>query len=390
MLKTTALIAILAASATIPSVKAGFWTHIFQTCLSKRSSQILSQVVYATLPSEPVLCTPLDGYQSYVYVAKDDNTIVKAPCNDQNTNSATKESPKPVTKFTGRVTDCLTDYVFYPIPSFNGSKFTITTNHMLNNLPPVDWMVAATAVVVKHKLLSIPQGNCVSRSLSYSYLIPVWESCANLPHKQGSLFSNFVGESIDNGQFFHNQLFPSPGCKGDTLNDDRFLYPPASGGACSDYKSSVGPKDLAEATFPGWPLEKTSKYPTDKPSSTLEGTELSVLMPADFDGDHVLFPFDHKDDPRTLPTRTTDPFDLPTRPTNVKRFDPAVPVKPALLFDGSFDAYPTRVMTGGANTATPGIGGGGSAGGNGKNGGVGRKVGVVGLLLGLGLAVLGV
>ncbi|KAJ3094166.1 hypothetical protein HDU97_008408 [Phlyctochytrium planicorne] len=387
MLKITALIALIAASAgIIPAVEAGFWVHLFPTCLSPLPSENLltplSKILYVTTPSEPTVCTPQSEFLQYTYsfVATSDNSILKTPCNDANTGH--KEDPETYTKFTGGLQDCTSQYVFFPIASTGSKGGSISTLQMLNSLPPVDWMVAATAIMVKHYLNSIPQGDCVSKALAYSELIPVWESCANLPHKQGSVYSNYTDQTdFDYGETLHNQRYILNDCKGPTITSDGYKYPPASGGDCKDERklnSGMPDKRPAIVKFPGWPLEKTSIYPTDKSTYTIKRSQYDLLPPTDFDGEYLLYPFNYKDDLSKLPTPTTNDFPIKTATPTAEAFDPAVIVKPAVVIDNSFDAYPIKKTTPGA---VAGVGG------SGKNsGGVERFAGGV---VGVGLALKG-
>ncbi|KAJ3094164.1 hypothetical protein HDU97_008406 [Phlyctochytrium planicorne] len=418
--------AIIALSVTLvassSSVEAGFWFHLFPTCLTSQSiSAPDSRVFYATSPSEPTVCGKDVGSSSYSYVAVNETTIVRSACNQR--DSSSPEASVGYNKFTGGIKDCLTNKVFFPIPS-TSSDNSITTNQILNNLPPVDWMVASTAVIIQHNILSIPAGGCQSKALSSTILTPIWETCSKLPHKQGSVYSNFKSNNeFDGGRSFRNGRYSTDDCTGTSKDETTLELPPISGGSCIDTNgrglgSSV---TLATAKFPGWPLEKTSNYPTDDAPYTVKVTGFGDFLPTAFDGDYALFPFSYKDDLSSIPASPTSTFGgvpsftgfptdfptdvptgiptlptapgLPSNPVNNQpkpaAFNPPIPVKPSAVVDNSFDAYPdvlktTPVILPSGVTSIPGLGG------NGKpNGSVeGFRGGVAGMLLAIALGVL--
>ncbi|KAJ3095027.1 hypothetical protein HDU97_007337 [Phlyctochytrium planicorne] len=376
------LVTLLApAASVVPSASAGYWFYTFETCLL--SSQIVTadpkfNVFYATLPSEPKVCASLEGSNSNSYVAVNETTIVQTSCKE-----SSSEGAHVYQKFTGGVVDCeSTNYarsiVFWPIPAYTGggSGDAITVNHALENLPPVDSVAGATAAVVSLQVKPVKNGYCVSRALSNMKLTLVWETCSVLPHKQGALISKFESGDATTGSpgyLISYRFFESNECKDPTklkknveFQEGKTLKPPSTGGKCDDMGFGTSSVKL---NFPGWPLDKASKFPTDSAPYTSERDAFgqTKMLPVDVDGDTLYYPYSSEMTGTVSAVSATSAVPVP--------FEPKIPKKPQTVIDNSFDAYPDSMSPSATASVSPGLPG--LGGNNGKNSDAGAGVGKV-------------
>ncbi|KAJ3095026.1 hypothetical protein HDU97_007336 [Phlyctochytrium planicorne] len=370
MLKITTLVAIVASSASIiPPVSAGLWFYAFQTCFSKNTYNEVPvlKVLRANYPNEPC-----QGTTNTVLV--NDTHIVNSDCGTNKVNTV-------FTKFTGGLKDCGEDgkRVFWPVPTKSSDH--ITLNEIMNNLPPVDSIVGATAADISVHVTSTPNAPCSSRTFEFATIELIWESCLSLPHKQGSFLSNFT---IDTTEFLDPTMyavsrFNSPDCTNPnkdglevhTVRKNR----PAVAGGCLDLYRDGRPMIIQ---IPTWPLDKSSVFPTTKAPYVVKSYRNAIgTIPSDITPETIFSTFEIK---TVSDAPLAKPGELP--------FTPTVPNKPTLVSDNSFDEFPDALGTWTPTPGLPGLGGGN--GGKNSGGVVGGGVGA-GVVAGMAvLAAVGV